>query len=272
MGLSPAQVEAFRREGFLFPLPAMAPARAAALVDWLDALERRHAGIDARTRRHRLLRFKPHMLFPELDAVVHAPAVLDAVESVLGPDILIWASAFFIKEPGDPAFVSWHQDSATYGLDGDALLTAWIAMSDAGIDNAAMRFAPQSHRLGPLPHRDTEDAANMLSRGETVELEIDEDRAVDVVLAAGEMSFHHIDLAHGSGANRSSRRRIGYAVRYMSPAMRPRLGPASAMLARGRDTGSGFEMEPRPIAEDHPATRAAWERAIALRERTVFGA
>jgi hypothetical protein len=85
------------------------------------------------------------------------------------------------------------------------------------------------------------------------------------------MSLHHIDLAHSSLANGSDMRRIGYVVRYFSPAMRPRARRASAMLARGRDRFGHFELEPRPEADDHPAALAAWQSAIDLRERAVFG-
>ena len=270
-GLSDADVARYREDGFVFPVPAIAAGEAADLLAWLDDLEARHADLDAKARRHRLLRFKPHVRYTRLDRVVHHPAILDAVEHLIGPDILVWASAFFIKDARDPAFVSWHQDSATYGLDGTDLVTAWIAVTPAGPGNAGMRFAPGTHRAGPCAHRDTEAPDNMLSRGETVELAIDERAAVDVVLAPGEMSLHHIDLAHSSLANGSDSRRIGYAVRYFTPTMRPRRGEASAMLARGRDRHGHFTLEPRPRADDDPAALAAWQTALDLRERAVFG-
>ena len=183
----------------------------------------------------------------------------------------MWASAVFAKDPRSASYITWHQDSVTYGLDGGALVTAWIALADTGPDNAAMQFIPGTHRLGPVSHTDTWATDNALSRGEVVDLKIDEYKAVDVSLRAGDVSLHHIDLVHGSPANRSDRRRVGYAVRYMTPDMRPRVRPASAMLARGADTHGHFDLEPRPVADRDPAAVAAHRAALALRQRAVLG-
>ena len=266
--LTEREVDAFRRDGFLFPLRALDAAGLAALRGWYEGFERAHAEAPPATRRARMLRFKPHLLHPELDRVVRHGAILDAVEDLIGPDILVWASAFFVKDAGEPGFVSWHQDSGTYGLEGDRLVTAWIALGDVDRDSGAMRFLPGGHRGGPRAWRATSDPANMLSLGETID-DIDETAAVDVALRAGEMSFHHIDLPHASPPNRSSRSRIGYAVRYMAPAMRPLGGVASALVVRGRDADGRFEPELPPDSRDPDATRARWRRAMALREGRV---
>ena len=134
-----------------------------------------------------------------------------------------------------------------------------------------MQFIPGTHRLGPVSHSDTWAKDNALSRGEVIDLKIDESSAVDVTLGPGDVSLHHIDLVHGSPPNRSARRRIGYAVRYMTPGMRPRVRPASAMLARGADTHGHFELEPRPAADLDPIAVAAHRDALALRQRAVLG-
>lgn len=260
--------EAFRRLGFAFPVPALTGPETAALRAWLDAFEARDHGEGRAASRTRLLRFKPHLLHPALDCVARTPRILDAVASLLGPDLMVWASAFFIKDAGDPAFVSWHQDSGTYGLDGDDLVTAWIALDAVDAANGAMRFAPGSHREGARAWRATDDPANMLSLGETID-GVDEAAAVDVELQAGSMSLHQIHLLHSSPANRSARPRIGYAVRYMAPTMRPRSGPASALLVRGVDACGHFEPETPPDPGDPAATRARWTRAMTLREARV---
>jgi ectoine hydroxylase-related dioxygenase (phytanoyl-CoA dioxygenase family) len=265
------QIEIFRRDGFLFPVRALEASSVAELRAWFDGFERAHADLPPARRHGWLLRFKPHLLHPELDRVVRAPAILDAVEDLIGPDLLVWASAFFVKDPGDPSFVSWHQDSGTYGLDGDALVTAWIAVGDVDAANGAMRFLPGGHAGGPRAWRATADPANMLSLGETID-GIDEGAAVDVVLRAGEMSLHHVDLPHASPPNRSPRPRIGYAVRYMAPSMRPRDGVASALLVRGRDRLGNFELEAPPDAADAAGTTMRWERAMALREGRTLAA
>jgi non-heme Fe2+,alpha-ketoglutarate-dependent halogenase len=270
-GLAGAQVAQFRRDGVLFPVRALSADEAAEGRRRFEAYEARLAGTPRRERHHRAFRFKPHLLLAWLDALIRRPAILDAVADLIGPDILVWASAFFPKDAHDPGYVSWHQDSATYGLAGDDLVTAWVALTDCGVDNACMRVIPGSQALGDLPHADTFAEDNVLSRGETVALAVDEARAVDVVLAAGEMSLHHLRTVHGSPPNRSDRRRIGYAIRYMAPSMRPASGPASALLVRGQDRSGHFELEAAPAGDFDPAAVVAYERAMRLRTEAVLG-
>lgn len=269
--LTVQEVERYRRDGYLFPLRVLAADETAVWRRRFEAFEASQAGRSKQELHHRAFRFKPHLLLTWLDELIHRPEILDAVEDLIGPDILVWASAFFPKDPHDPGYVSWHQDSRTYGLVGSDLVTAWVALTDSSVENACMRVWPGSHALGDLPHRDTFAPDNVLSRGEEVELEIDEAQAVDVVLRAGEMSLHHLRMVHSSPPNRSDRRRIGYAIRYMAPHMRPAAGRASALLVRGRDRQGHFEPEPRPVRDFDPAAVTAYERAMGLRTAAVLG-
>ena len=86
------------------------------------------------------LRHKPHLLFTWLADLVRHPAILDAVEDVLGPNLLVWSTSFFIKAAGDPAYVSWHQDATYWGPSEPDVVTAWLAVTDATVDNGAMRM------------------------------------------------------------------------------------------------------------------------------------
>jgi non-heme Fe2+,alpha-ketoglutarate-dependent halogenase len=268
--LSPSLVEQYRQDGFLFPVRALTPDQARHYRKRLEAFEASLAGFRKEELHHRAFRFKPHLLQTWLDELIHLPGILDVIEHVIGPDILVWSSSFFIKDAHDPGFVSWHQDSTTYGLLGSDLVTAWIALTDSDTGNASMRVLPGSHRLGDLPHRDTFAEHNVLSRGETVELDIDDRQAVSVSLKAGEMSLHHLRVVHGSPANTSDRRRIGYAIRYMAPHMRPASGRASALLVRGQDPYGHFEPEPRPQHDFDEGALAAYGRAMQLRTSAVF--
>ncbi|MGI9334257.1 MAG: phytanoyl-CoA dioxygenase family protein [Gammaproteobacteria bacterium] len=253
---------AFVNDGFVFPMRAISGAEAADAVREIESIEARNPNMDQRTRDHEVLRFKSHLRFPFLDCIAHSTAVLDAVEALIGPDILIWSSSVFIKEPGDGTYFGWHQDSCTYELEGDELITAWIALSPATVDNGAMRFLPGSHRRGPLQHEDTWDPKNLGSRGERLAVAVDDENAVDVALSPGEASLHHLHLMHESRPNRSARRRIGYAVRYMSPAMRHRSGKASVTPARGRADAQAWTLEPRPTGENEAAVLDAYRRSI----------
>ena len=124
-------------------------------------------------------------------------------------------------------------------------MTAWVALTDSTRDNGCMRVVPGSHRQPILPHRDTYAADNRLSRGQEIEVEVAEQDAVDVVLRAGEMSLHHVNIIHGSNSNPSDGSRIGFAPRFMTPETRQIDGePLTAVLARGRDSHGHFQLLP----------------------------
>ncbi len=246
--LSEAQVEQYRRDGYLSPLPALGAGAIAGLAARLDALERREGGrLSARTNR------KPHLLLTWLNQAIRDPRILDAVEDVIGPNILCWGSGFFAKRAGDGALVSWHQDSTYWGLSEPDVVTAWVALTPSTVESGCMRVVPGSHRLDQLAHRDTFAADNLLSRGQEIEVEVDEAEAVDLVLRPGQMSLHHVRLIHGSAPNRSRHSRIGYAIRYVPTHVRQTAGVAdSATLVRGRDEYGHFTPEPAPRVDFDP--------------------
>ena len=180
------------------------------------------------------LRQKSHLLFTWLNDLIRHERILDAVEDVIGPDILCWGTSFFIKEPRNPAFVSWHQDSTYWGLEPADIVTAWIALSDSTTENGAMRVIPRSHTMAQIPHRDTFRPDNLLSRGQEVMVDVDDAQAETLVLKAGEMSLHHVRLIHGSEPNPSDQRRIGFAIRYLPTYVRQMAGSHDwATLVRG---------------------------------------
>ena len=253
---------AFERDGYWFPVRVMTAAEAASYRARLEAYERASGGPIGSNRRH-----KVHLLFTWANALVRHPRILDAVADILGPDILCWTTNFFIKEPRDPAFVSWHQDSTYWGLEPPDVVTAWLALSDAPVESGAMKFLPGSHRADQIPHVDTFHKDNLLTRGQEIAVSVDEARAVDVPLKAGEISLHHIRLVHGSKPNATAERRIGLAIRYIPPHVRQAKVADSAMLVRGADRYGHFAPEPDPAADCDAAALAAhaavMERQIA---------
>ena len=261
--LSPSQVEAYRRDGYLFPVRAFAADEAAG---FRAALERHEAATGAPLQGK--WRVKSHLLFTWADRIVHHPAILDAVEDVIGPDILCWTTNFFIKEAASPGFVSWHQDAAYWGLDPDDVVTAWVALSPSNLVSGCMKVMPGTHHEAHIPHVETYGENNMLTRGQEVAVEVDESKAVDIMLQPGEMSLHDIKLVHGSAPNRSQDRRIGLAIRYLPAHVRQTKGRDSAMLCRGQDRFGNFDLEPRPkrdLGEDELRAHAdAVERKVAV--------
>ena len=243
-GLSQEAVRHYHREGYVSPIRVMSAAEAG---DYRRKLE--HIEASGRLPEG-ALRTKCHLLLTWIDEIVRHPRVLDAVESIVGPDILVWGTSFFIKEPRNKSFVSWHQDLTYWGLDPADIVTAWIALSESTCENGAMRVIPATHTMQVVPHKDTFAADNLLSRGQEVSVEVDEAKAVALSLEPGEMSLHHVKLIHGSEPNPSPKRRIGLAVRYIPTYVRQTAGMTdSATLVRGRDSFGHFLPEQRPAAD-----------------------
>jgi hypothetical protein len=245
--LNPAQKRFYEENGYLFPLPALDQTEVRTLRGRFEGLCAREGG-----RLSRSTNTRPHLLLTWLDALIRDPRILDPVESILGPDILCWASGFFAKAPGDGTFVSWHQDATYWGLSSHDVVTAWIALSPSHRESGCLRVIPGSHK-SQVNHRDTFAADNLLSRGQEIAVEVDQSRAVDLLLQPGEMSLHHVLIVHGSDPNVSRDWRIGFAIRYIPTHLR-QLAPIkdTAMLVRGVDSYGHFEPERRPSADFAP--------------------
>jgi hypothetical protein len=239
--LTPAQIATYESEGYLAPIAVMSEAEARGLRAALETIE---AGMGGPLRGD--IRHKAHLLFPFLADLIRHPAILDPIEDILGPDILCWNTNFFIKEADTPSFVSWHQDSTYWGLSSPDVCTAWVALTPSNLDNGAMAVIPRSHTKDQIPHRDTFDRHNLLTRGQEIAVEVDEAEAAPLVLRPGEMSLHHVRLVHGSPPNPSHDRRIGFAIRYIPTSIYQLEGTDSATLVRGADCYGHFELEPRP--------------------------
>jgi non-heme Fe2+,alpha-ketoglutarate-dependent halogenase len=263
--LSADAVAQYRRDGFYFPVPALSPSEARGYRDKLEAHERVLGGPIASNMRH-----KVHLLFTWANELANHPAILDAVEDVIGPDILCWNTTFFIKEAHSPSFVSWHQDATYWGLSTEDVITAWVAFADAPIESGAMKFWPGSHLRKQLEHRDTFDQNNLLSRGQEIAVDVPEGEGVDVVLKAGEMSLHHVLLAHGSGPNTTGDRRIGLAIRYIPPHVRQLKVRDSAMLVRGQDRHGHFDLEQGPTVDLDAAALAAHADAVDRQVKALY--
>ncbi len=244
-------VRRYRDTGYLAPIRVLSTSEAAQIRASLETFE---AGAGPLAGK---LRQKSHLLFTWLNDLIRHELILDAVEDIIGPDILCWGTSFFIKEPHNPAFVSWHQDSTYWGLEPADIVTAWIALSDSTTENGAMRVIPGSHTMAQVPHRDTFRPDNLLSRGQEVMVDVSEADAATLTLEAGEMSLHHVRLIHGSEPNPSGQRRIGFAIRYLPTYVRQVAGTHDwATLVRGEDRHGNFELERRPDADMSAASQA----------------
>lgn len=262
--LTPAQVEQFKRDGYLFPIRIMSEDAAAELRAKLERFEQANGGPLSGDKRH-----KTHLLFAWLSDLIREDAVLDPVEDIFGPNLLCWATNFFIKEARTPDFVSWHQDSTYWGLSSPDVLTAWVALTPSNAGNGAMEVIPGSHLMDQVPHRDTFAKHNLLTRGQEVMVDVDASKAVRLELRPGEMSLHHVRLIHGSPPNPSNDRRIGLAIRLIPTSVRQLQGDDSATLVRGVDDVRSFEHEPRP-RHDMDAELVAYHQRVTERNARIL--
>lgn len=257
--LTEGQVDYFNQNGFLGPIDLLTPTEALDVRRHVEMLEAKFG-----TKIQKRAQIKAHLPFPFLYDLVSHPRLLDAVEDIIGPNILCWGSSFFQKEANDPAFVSWHQDSAYYGLEPPNTLTAWVAISEASVAAGCMRFIPGSHNKGVLTHDELKSDTNLLSRGQTIH-GIDESKAVLVPLKAGQFSFHKEDTLHASDPNTTNDRRIGLSIHYVSPDVRETAFPgASAILLRGEDKYGYWKSDMRPKEDFDPACMAELDRVLTL--------
>jgi non-haem Fe2+, alpha-ketoglutarate-dependent halogenase len=263
--LSTEAIRHYREHGYYSPVRVLSAAEAAEVRRHLEEYERAGGALSGP------LRHKTHLLFTWLNELIRRPSILDAVEDIIGPNILCWGTSFFIKEARTPSFVSWHQDSTYWGLEPPDIVTAWVAISESTLANGAMRVIPGTHIGDQLAHRDTFARDNMLSRGQEIEVEVDASKAVDLLLQPGEMSLHHVRLIHGSEPNPSARRRVGFAIRYLPTHVRQTVGARDfATLVRGEDAFHNFEDEQPPDADMSVAARAFHARVTGVQQQVLM--
>jgi len=266
--LSAEQIEQYRELGFVSPVPALSAIEAASVRAKLEAHEANlgHAlGPDQRT--------KSHYLFTWVDDLMRNSSILDAVEDLIGPNLLCWGTIFWIKEAQSPSYVGWHQDLQYWGLETEDLVNVWVALAPASEAAGCMHVLPGSHRER-LDHIETYAQDNMLSRGQELTIDVGERTPVAMALAPGEISLHDGRLAHGSGPNTTNDRRIGLSLQYMPTSTKQTLVDwDTAPLVRGVDEYRHFEHGPRPESDLHPDAVEFHARAAqALRELIYAGA
>ena len=203
--LNQDQISAYRECGFLFPFDLYEPDQAAKLQMRFEALEK--AIGDEPQERYRV---KAHLPFPWLCEVVRAPKLLDAVEDLIGPDVLCWGASFFAKKAHDPRYVSWHTDSFFYGFEPAETLTAWLAFNPSNERSGCVKYIPGSHK-SETTHDIMPDADNLLPMAQNAK-DVPLEKAVSAVLEPGQVVFHHEGVVHGSGPNNAAHPRVGLSI------------------------------------------------------------
>ncbi len=227
--LSSNQLKQYDDQGYISPIEVLSSSEALEAREEIELIEKKMPKEIDKSGRYNV-----HLISPKLDSIVHNSKILDAVESIIGKNILVCSTTLFIKNPNEQGFVSYHQDAKYIGLEPHNWVTAWVALTDSNENNGCMKMWPKSH-LNIKDHYEKFNEGNLLTRGQTVE-NVPEDEVKSIELKAGQMSLHHPRIVHGSGINKSNDRRIGFVIQsYIGTNVKQTLGKNSVQIARGED-------------------------------------
>ena len=240
--LSEQQINFYNKKGYIAPINVLSKQEANEIRQEIEIIEEKWPNALEGIGRNYL-----HLISPVLNKVCLNNKILDAVESIIGKNILICGTTLFIKNPHEKDFVSFHQDAKYIGLEPHNWVTAWIAVTDTNEKNGCMRMWSGSHKKNLIYHEQKFDENNLLTRGQTIK-NVPLEETDPVVLEAGQMSLHHPTVVHGSGLNKSKERRIGFVIQsYIGTNVDQVLGKMYVQLARGEDLFNYHEKANRPI-------------------------
>ena len=261
--LSETTRRTFRDAGYCGPLRVMSAGETGRCRAALERFERRWPA-----ERH-MLDQGASLLCPWIDEFIRHPGLLDPMEDLLGPDLLVWGVSLRLKEPDGRTFAGWHQDTAYCNIKPIVAIAA-LALSDCGPDAGCLRVIPGSHRWDLLPHSECFGTASLLTREQRIDAPLDEDAAVSLPMAAGEAVFFNNAICHSSGPNMSGERRIVFLIEYVPTHAWQHAPRESAMLVRGVDRFRHFDVDPRPAEEMGRAARAAWRRKVEVQAEVLY--
>jgi non-heme Fe2+,alpha-ketoglutarate-dependent halogenase len=259
--LEAENIRRYEQDGVIFPVPIIPPSDLKTFQDGFHDLELRGGGAQKYTAF-------PHVFFPWVWKLTTMPRLLDAAEDLIGPELVIESTLLLCKYPRDLAFVPWHQDGVYSGWYKTPSVTAWIAIVDATPENGCMKVIPGSHRQGRFTHMDAVRQDSLFGPGAEIEVDVDETKAVCVALAAGETSFHHSSIVHGSPPNRSEQKRISLIVRFVTPLFRERQASLPAVRARGSADLSHMMLLEIPPRGDASECYTRWQEFSESHRRT----
>ena len=229
--LSEQQIKFYDEKGYIAPIDVLSRQEANEIRQEIETIEKKWPNALEGIGRNYV-----HLISPVFNKVCLNNKILDAVESIIGKNILICGTTLFIKNSNEKGFVSFHQDAKYIGLEPHNWVTAWIAVTDSNEENGCMRVWPGSHKENLKNHEQKFDENNLLTRGQTIE-NVPLEETDSVVLEAGQMSLHHPTVVHGSGLNKSNDRRIGFVIQsYIGSDVDQVLGKIYVQKARGEDT------------------------------------
>ena len=242
IGLTAKQLEHYKNKGYVSPVNALTSSEAKEIRDEIEKIEK-----DWPSALEGINRNYIHLISPIFNKVCLNKNILDAVQSIIGKNILICGTTLFIKNPDEKGFVSFHQDAKYIGLKPYNWVTVWLAVTDANEQNGCMRMLPGSHKENLKTHEEKFDENNLLTRGQTI-TNISLDKTDPIILKAGQISLHHPTIVHGSGLNKSNDRRIGFVIQsYIGDNVDQVIGKMYVQRARGEDKYKHHEYSKIPL-------------------------
>ena len=254
--LSAQQIKYYNEKGYIAPIDVLSNQEASEIRKEIETIEKKWPDALKGHGRNYV-----HLISPVFNKLCLNKKILDAVESIIGKNILICGTTLFIKNPNEKGFVSFHQDAKYIGLEPHNWVTAWIAITDANEENGCMQMWPRSHKKNLIHHTEKFDENNLLTRGQTIE-NVPSGEIESVVLETGQMSLHHPTVIHGSGLNKSNDRRIGFVVQsYIGTNVNQVLGKMYVQKARGEDTYKFHKYSDIPQALMTEEDILSWNKA-----------
>ena len=242
--LSKNEINQYNEKGYLAPIDVLTKNEADEVREEIEFIEKKWPN-----ELEGLGRNYVHLISPIFDKVAHNSKILDAVESIIGKNILVAGTTLFIKDPDKKGFVSFHQDAKYIGFEPYNWVTAWLAITDSNEENGCMRMWPGTHKDDLKIHEEkfNDDQGNLLTRGQTIE-NVPIKKTEPVILKAGQMSLHHPRIAHGSGINKSNKRRVGFVIQsYIGTNVEQVIGKVYVQQARGEDLFNYHKHTKRPV-------------------------
>ncbi len=246
--LSRAEVDFFIQNGYLGPYAAMTPREMTAVRAEIDA---KVLGVEGPNPRRPMQ--SRHMDNGAVYDLAAHPAIIDRIAGLLGPDIVVWTTNFWLKAPGAEE-IPWHQDINFWPIEPPVNVSAWIAIDEVTAENACVQIIPGSHRQF-LPH--TRAPAEMAIPEMVNPDACDPSDAVDMALKPGEFFLFSERLLHRSSKNASQKRRLGLSVRVTVPFVHifqdEHLHPGhTAILASGKDVMGFNRYAGKPPNRNYP--------------------
>ncbi len=264
--LSKSKLTQLHKNGYLFPIDVLKPSEVARSKKKLNEL---FLALGGRPSPENLK--QTHLYHSWAHSLVTDNRILDIVESVLGPNLLVHSTSIFCKYPKTDGFIPWHQDGVYWGLSKPDLWTVWLALSDSTRENGCMRVVPETHKQ-KFKHFEQKNDRVQLGSGLTIVEDISEDKIVNLELKAGQISLHHVNIAHSSQSNKSNSPRIGFAMRFINTKIRQTLPHFDVVLARGQDNYGHYSILKSPPNDDLTTSLKLEEAARGkyLKDRTIF--